>query len=69
MKYIIFDIDGVLADCSHRLKYIKGEKKDYEKFTLMMSCGKMKSYQQEFGCSASSTNGFDKEENITRFLF
>lgn len=32
MKYIIFDIDGVLADCSHRLKYIKGEKKDYEKF-------------------------------------
>lgn len=32
MKYIIFDIDGVLADCSHRLKYIKGEKKDYGKF-------------------------------------
>lgn len=32
MKYIIFDIDGVLADCSHRLKYIKGEKKDYDKF-------------------------------------
>lgn len=32
MKYIIFDIDGVLADCSHRLKYIKSEKKDYDKF-------------------------------------
>ena len=32
MKYIIFDIDGVLADCSHRLKYIKGDKKDYDKF-------------------------------------
>lgn len=32
MKYIIFDIDDVLADCSHRLKYIKGEKKDYDKF-------------------------------------
>ena len=32
MKYIIFDIDGVLADCSNRLKYIKGEKKDYDKF-------------------------------------
>lgn len=32
MKYIVFDIDGVLADCSHRLKYIKGEKKDYDKF-------------------------------------
>ncbi|MDO4902352.1 MAG: hypothetical protein Q4A21_02215 [bacterium] len=32
MKYIIFDIDGVLADCSHRLKYIQGDKKDYDKF-------------------------------------
>lgn len=31
-KHIIFDIDGVLADCSHRLKYIQGEKKDYDKF-------------------------------------
>ena len=32
MKYIVFDIDGVLADCSHRLHYIQGENKDYEKF-------------------------------------
>ena len=32
MKYIVFDIDGVLADCSHRLHYIQGEDKDYEKF-------------------------------------
>ena len=32
MKYIIFDIDGVLADCSHRLHYIQGENKDYDKF-------------------------------------
>ena len=32
MKYTIFDIDGVLADCSHRLKYIQGEDKDYDKF-------------------------------------
>ena len=32
MKYVIFDIDGILADCSHRLKYIKSKKKDYEKF-------------------------------------
>ena len=32
MKYIVFDIDGVLADCSHRLKYIQGKNKDYEKF-------------------------------------
>ena len=32
MKYIVFDIDGVLADCSHRLHYIQGENKDYDKF-------------------------------------
>ena len=32
MKYIVFDIDGVLADCSHRLKYIQGKNKDYDKF-------------------------------------
>ena len=32
MKYIVFDIDGVLADCSHRLHYIQGEDKDYNKF-------------------------------------
>ena len=32
MKYIVFDIDGVLADYSHRLKYIQGENKDYDKF-------------------------------------
>lgn len=29
---IICDIDGVLADCTHRLKYISGEEKDYESF-------------------------------------
>ena len=32
MKYIAFDIDGVLADCSHRLHYIQGDDKDYDKF-------------------------------------
>lgn len=32
MKYIVFDIDGILADCSHRLHYIQGKNKDYEKF-------------------------------------
>ena len=32
MKYIVFDIDGVLAGCSHRLKYIQGKDKDYDKF-------------------------------------
>lgn len=32
MKYIVFDIDGVLADCSHRLKYIQGKYKDYDSF-------------------------------------
>ena len=32
MKYIVFDIDGVIADCSHRLHYIQGDNKNYDKF-------------------------------------
>ena len=32
MKYIVFDIDGVLADCSHRLKYIQSKDRDYDSF-------------------------------------
>mgnify|MGYP003450082171 FL=1 len=31
-KAIIFDIDGTLADISHRLHYIQGPKKDYDAF-------------------------------------
>lgn len=31
-RVIFLDIDGVLANCGHRLKYIRGEKKDYKKF-------------------------------------
>ena len=30
--FIIVDIDGTIADCSHRLHYIKGEKKDWNSF-------------------------------------
>lgn len=29
---IVFDIDGVLLDCTHRLHYTQGEHKDWEKF-------------------------------------
>lgn len=32
MKYAIFDIDGTVADCSHRLHWIQGKKKDYLRF-------------------------------------
>jgi phosphoglycolate phosphatase-like HAD superfamily hydrolase len=32
MKYVIFDIDGTIADCTHRLKYIQSKPKDYKKF-------------------------------------
>lgn len=32
MKHVIFDIDGTIADCSHRLYWIKREKKDYDRF-------------------------------------
>lgn len=28
----IFDLDGTLADCTHRLKYIQGEEKDWDAF-------------------------------------
>ena len=31
-NFIIFDIDGTLADISHRLHFIQGEKKDWEGF-------------------------------------
>jgi uncharacterized HAD superfamily protein len=29
---VIFDIDGTLADCTHRLHYIQGEQKRYNTF-------------------------------------
>lgn len=32
MKTVIFDIDGTLADISHRLRHIQQEKKDWEAF-------------------------------------
>jgi len=32
MKVIIFDIDGTLADCGHRLHHIQGGKKDWPAF-------------------------------------
>lgn len=32
MNCIVFDIDGTLADCSHRLHYIQNEPKDWESF-------------------------------------
>lgn len=31
-KAIIVDIDGTLADCSHRRHHVEGEKKDWEAF-------------------------------------
>lgn len=30
--FIFLDIDGVIADCDHRLHYVKQEKKDYDSF-------------------------------------
>lgn len=32
MRTLICDIDGVLADCTHRLKFIQGEAKDWDAF-------------------------------------
>jgi uncharacterized HAD superfamily protein len=31
-KDVIVDIDGTLADCSHRLHYIRGKRKKWQKF-------------------------------------
>lgn len=31
-KYVLVDIDGTLADISHRLHYVQGEKKDWDGF-------------------------------------
>lgn len=35
-QWIIFDIDGTLADIGHRLHHIKGEKKDWYGFNSRM---------------------------------
>jgi phosphoglycolate phosphatase-like HAD superfamily hydrolase len=32
VNVIIFDIDGTIADCTHRLHYIKDGKKDWDSF-------------------------------------
>jgi phosphoglycolate phosphatase-like HAD superfamily hydrolase len=32
MRTILFDIDGVLADCTHRLHFIQNGKKDWDAF-------------------------------------
>lgn len=37
MKCYLFDIDGTLADLSHRLHYIQGETKDWDAF--FAACG------------------------------
>ena len=33
--YVIVDIDGVLADCTHRLHHILGEEKNWHEFDLL----------------------------------
>jgi len=31
-EMVIFDVDGTIADCQHRVKYARGEEKDWGKF-------------------------------------
>ena len=38
MSTYVFDLDGTLADCTHRLHYIQGEEKNWDAFFL--SCSK-----------------------------
>lgn len=32
VRYLILDLDGTVADLSHRLHFIQGDKKDYDSF-------------------------------------
>lgn len=32
IKYVLVDLDGTVADCNHRLHFIKGSPKNYERF-------------------------------------
>ena len=32
MKYVIFDLDGTLSICDHRVHYLEGDKKDWDSF-------------------------------------
>ncbi len=40
--YIICDLDGTLADITHRLKYAKGEEKDWDKFFSFISADNLR---------------------------
>ena len=42
-KYVIVDIDGAIADCTHRLHHIQGDKKDWNAF--YSECEKDKPYK------------------------
>lgn len=41
-NWIIFDIDGTLANIKHRLHYIQGEKKDWDGFNSQMLSDELK---------------------------
>ena len=32
VKYVVVDLDGTVADCTHRLHFINGETKDWKGF-------------------------------------
>jgi len=36
-KVVVCDIDGTIADCTHRLQYAQGESKDWDKFFSLMA--------------------------------
>lgn len=61
MKYIVFDIDGVLADCSHRLHYIQKPIKDYDKFYSDKEILKDKVLKN--GQMLFNANDWEKEED------
>ena len=42
MTWVIFDIDGTLANISHRLHHITGEKKDWDGFNQFLHLDELK---------------------------
>lgn len=46
-KYVIFDIDGVLADPEHRLHHIRGGEKDWDAFFAAAKCDPPRRFEIE----------------------
>lgn len=55
---IIFDIDGTLADCSHRRHFVEGKKKDWESFYEHMDEDKPNANTLDYLCICKEYVGY-----------